>query len=181
MKQKHLPAGQLIPEPLVATLVMTPSAQSYFNQLRGQYFPAERNYLDAHLTLFHALPNEPWIVKDLENITKNLKPFDVTAQAIVSLGNGTAFKIISLELPLLHQKLQKSWFEFLSNQDRQKRNFHITIQNKVEAEVAKKLQADMASGFEPFSFTIYGIQLWRYQQGPWEYLRRIDFGHDSPA
>jgi len=175
MEQKKLTAKQLINSPLVATLAMTPSAQSYFNQLRQQHFPAERNYLHAHLTLFHALPDQVRITEDLEKLAKDQQPFDATAQAITSLGNGTAFKIISPELPLLHQKLQKDWFHLLSAQDRQKRNFHITIQNKVEAAAAKKLQTELALDFKPFSFTVYGIQLWRYQQGPWEYLMKFDF------
>ena len=179
MEQTYLTTEQLIRKPLVATLAITPSSQDYFNQLRQQHFPVERNYLDAHLTLFHALPDEPWIIDDLKKLAKDQQPFDATAQAIISLGNGTAFKIVSPELPLIHQKLQKSWFDFLSNQDRQKRNFHITIQNKVEAQVAKKLQAEITQGFKPFSFTIHGIQLWRYQQGPWEYLTRLDFGNDA--
>jgi len=175
MEQTHTAAEQSISKPLVATLVITPSVQSYFNELRKQHFPVERNYLDAHLTLFHALPDEPWIVEDLKILAKDQLPFEVTAQSVMSLGNGTAFKIFSHELPLLHQRLQKSWFDHLTNQDRQKRNFHVTIQNKVEPMTAKMLQADLAQDFKPFNFTIYGIKLWRYHQGPWEYLMKINF------
>ncbi|KAA6439529.1 2'-5' RNA ligase family protein [Dyadobacter flavalbus] len=158
---------------------MTPSAQEYFNQLRQQHFPAKRNYLDAHLTLFHALPDEPRIVEDLANLAENQQPFEVTAQTIVSLGGGTAFKIISPELSALHQKLQKGWLESLTNQDRQKRNFHVTIQNKVEPQEAKNLQAEMARDFQPFRFTVHGIQLWRYLDGPWEYLMKFDFNKST--
>ena len=66
----------------------------------------------------------------------------------------------------------------MTNQDRQKRNFHITIQNKVESQAAKKLQAELSEDFEPFHFIIEGIQLWRYHQGPWEHLMKFDFGDD---
>ncbi|MCF0065310.1 2'-5' RNA ligase family protein [Dyadobacter chenwenxiniae] len=164
-------------KPLVATFAITPSLQSYFNELRKQHFPAERNYIDAHLTLFHALPDQPRIMADLETLANEQPAFDVTAESVISLGNGTAFKIASPDLPALHQKLQKGWFEFLTNQDRQKRNFHVTIQNKVEPQVAKKLQAELASDFKPFTFAIQGIQLWRYHNGPWEFLMQFDF-HD---
>ena len=173
MEQTHSASSA---KPLVATLAIDPSVQQYFNQLRQQHFPAERNYIDAHLTLLHALPDQPYIPEGLKEIAENQKTFDATAQAIVSLGNGTAFKITSTELPVLHQKLQKKWFNFLTNQDRQKRNFHITIQNKVESQIAKQLQADMIPGFNPFSFTVHGIQLWRYHGGPWEYLTKFEFG-----
>jgi 2'-5' RNA ligase len=173
-------AEQLNSKPLVVTLAITPSAQSYFNELRRQHFPAERNYLDAHLTLFHALPDIPRIVEDLEKFAKDQQPFEATAPSVLSLGNGTAFKITAPELPALYQKLQKNWFDVLTNQDRQKRNFHITIQNKVEPAAAKKLYAEMVQNFEPFSFTVSGILLWRYQNGPWEYLTEFNFGHEAP-
>ncbi|GGB81881.1 2'-5' RNA ligase family protein [Dyadobacter sediminis] len=175
MEQTRLTAEQPAKKPLIATLAITPSAQDYFNQLRRQHFPSRRNYLDAHLTLFHALPDEPWIVEDTKNMAANQQPFEVTAQSIVSLGGGTAFKIISPELPALHQMLQKGWFESLTNQDRQKRNFHITIQNKVEPHEAKKLQAELIPDFQPFRFSVHGIQLWRYLDGPWEFLMKFDF------
>lgn len=166
---------------MVATLVMAESAAAYFNALREQHFPAERNHLKAHLTLFHALPDEPWIIADLQELVENQRPFDATAQTIQSLGNGTAFKIISSELPELHQKLQKRWFEHLTSQDRQKRNFHITVQNKVEHLIAKELQAELAKDFEPITFGITGIQLWRYLGGPWEYLTTLEFKGSEPG
>ena len=166
--------------PLVATLVMEPAAATYFNELRQLHFPPERNHLKAHLTLFHALPDEPWIIADLQELAESQQSFQVTAQTIQSLGNGTAFKIISSELPALHQKLQKRWFEHLTSQDRQKRNFHITVQNKVEHLIAKELQAELAKDFEPFTFGITGIQLWRYLGGPWEYLMALDFKDHKP-
>lgn len=48
-------------QPLVATLSIDSTAEEYFDNLRKQHFPKERNYLNAHLTLFNALPDEPWI------------------------------------------------------------------------------------------------------------------------
>lgn len=176
MNQRPLSSDQLNQPPLVATFAMASSAQNYFNQLRHQHFPAERNYLNAHLTLFHALPNQSWIIEDMKELVKNQEPFVATAQNIVSLGNGTAIKIVSPDLPLIHQKLQEKWFDVLSSQDRQKRNFHITIQNKVDAQTAKNLQAEMTEGFKPFDFMIEGIQLWRYMNGPWEFQNSFDFG-----
>jgi 2'-5' RNA ligase len=176
MQETDNAGGEPNKKPLVATLVMAPAAQEYFNELRRQHFPPERNHLNAHLTLFHALPDEPWVVEDLDALARAQQPFEATAQAITSLGFGTAFKIISPELPALHQKLQKRWAGFLTSQDRQKRNFHITVQNKVEPGEAKKLQAGLSAVFTPFTFTISGIQLWRYEGGPWTFLRTIEFG-----
>jgi len=176
MNQQPISSDQLNQSSLVATFAMSFSAQNYFNQLRRQHFPAERNHLDAHLTLFHALPPQSWIIEDMKKLVKNQEPFIATAQNIVSLGNGTAIKIISPNLALIHQILQKKWFDVLSAQDRQRRNFHITIQNKVESQTAKKLQAEITVEFKPFDFMIEGIQLWRYMNGPWEFQNSFDFG-----
>ncbi|MCE7066993.1 2'-5' RNA ligase family protein [Dyadobacter sp. CY326] len=181
MERTHASTEEPTKKPLVATFVISESAQNYFNALRKQHFPPERNYLDAHLTIFHALPDEPWIVEDMQALVETQQPFEANVQSIQSLGGGTAFKIVSPELPILHQKLQKKWFDFLTKQDQQKRNFHITVQNKVESPVAKQLQAELAKDFEPFSFTVYGIKLWRYHNGPWEFLMKLDFAGQSAA
>ncbi|WP_409021339.1 2'-5' RNA ligase family protein [Dyadobacter sp. CY261] len=101
--------------------------------------------------------------------------FDVKADQVVSLGGGTAFKIVSPELTLLHRNLQIQYQEFLTNQDKQRRNFHITVQNKVQASEAKKLQAELRSTFEPFCFAANGVHLWRYLGGPWQFIRTFRF------
>ena len=44
--------------PLILTLVLDAASQAFFDRLRRQHFPPERNVLDAHLTLFHALDGE---------------------------------------------------------------------------------------------------------------------------
>ncbi|NIJ52197.1 2'-5' RNA ligase family protein [Dyadobacter arcticus] len=154
-------------QPLVATLAIASAAQAYFDDLRRENFPKERNYLNAHLTLFNALPDEPWIFDKMQMLTTGQAVFDVKVDQIVSLGGGTAFKVISPELSVLHRNLQTHFQESLTNQDKQKRNFHITVQNKVEGSNAKDLQAELRSTFEPFCFTAEGIHLWRYLGGPW--------------
>ncbi|QRR00077.1 2'-5' RNA ligase family protein [Dyadobacter sandarakinus] len=175
MEQAHTMPREEARPPLVATLSIDPSVQEYFNELRRTYFPPERNYLDAHLTLFHALPDEPGIREELQRVARQQPSFDAVAEQIVSLGYGTAFKIVAPALPALHQQLQKHWHDALTNQDRQKRNFHITIQNKVEPARAKALQAELGHAFKPFSFAVTGFRLWRYLGGPWEYLESYDF------
>lgn len=161
--------------PLVATLSIAPAAQAYFDGLRMRHFPKERNYLNAHLTLFNALPDEPWILEKMRSLAEAQTAFEVKADQVMSLGGGTAFKIVGPELTLLHRNLQAHYQEALTNQDKQKRNFHITVQNKVEPAVAKSLQADLKSTFEPFDFTADGIHLWRYLGGPWEFIRTYRF------
>lgn len=162
-------------QPLVATLSIASAAQTYFDDLRRQHFPKERNYLNAHLTLFNALPDEPWIFEKMQTLAAGQDAFEVKVDQIISLGGGTAFKIVSPELTVLHRNLQTHFQESLTNQDRQKRNFHITVQNKVEPFIAKSLQAELRSTFEPFYFKAEGIHVWRYLGGPWQFIRTFSF------
>jgi hypothetical protein len=171
----------MAPQPLIATSVIDSSAQEYFNSLRKQHFPPERNYINAHLTLFHALPDELWIKADLKELASMQHSFQAKSETIVSLGFGTAFKIVSPELSRIHRKLQQSWYDHLTNQDKQKRNFHITIQNKVDAAIAKDLQQSLMYNFKTIDFHVYGIQLWRYLNGPWEFVAQYDFIQKKPV
>ena len=42
--------------PLILSAVLDAPVQQRLNVLRRAHFPAERNHLDAHVTLFHHLP-----------------------------------------------------------------------------------------------------------------------------
>ncbi|MCJ8209680.1 2'-5' RNA ligase family protein [Mucilaginibacter sp. RS28] len=162
--------------PLILTLQLEDSVQAYFNQLRKAYFPAERNYLDAHLTMFHHLPaHEKQIVTDIEYTTSQNAEFRLTASAVVGIGNGVAFKIVSEELAQMHRLLQQQWHEWLIPQDRQKLWPHITVQNKVSPEVAKNLKEQLEENFQPFEFKATGLSLWEYLGRPWKSIRNYQF------
>ncbi len=49
--------------PIVITGTMGAADQRYFDALRRAHFPPERNYLSAHITLFHHLP--PSLLEEL--------------------------------------------------------------------------------------------------------------------
>jgi len=161
--------------PLILTLDIEPEAQKYFDGLRKAYFPPERNFIDAHLTLFHALPDDLGVHEHLELISKQQAAFYLNAASVVSIGNGTAIKIDCPSLKILHAQLQTNWFDFLTPQDRQKIWPHITVQNKVHPDDAKFLQNALAENFEPFSFTTSGLKLWRYLGGPSEFVSYFAF------
>ena len=165
----------MITPPLILTLAMIDSDLNYFNSLRQKHFPAERNFLDAHLTLFHALPNEPTLINTVKELCETRSIFTIQVKAVVSIGNGVAFKMESLELMQLHKTLQNQWQAFLTNQDKQKLWPHITIQNKVPATEANELLATLQKSFMPFSFPAKGLQLWEYLNGPWEFIEAFSF------
>lgn len=165
-----------MPKPsLILTLAIGDQAFDFFNALRKKHFPPERNFINAHLTLFHALPNEEAIDRAVKGITDTQTSFYVTVKEPVSIGKGVAFKMESPELMQLHKTLQNKWLDFLSLQDRQKLWPHITVQNKVPAHQAQQLLAELKNGFNPFTVPVTGLQLWEYLNGPWGFVEEYVF------
>ncbi|TGE29207.1 2'-5' RNA ligase family protein [Hymenobacter metallicola] len=164
--------------PLILTLALDEPATRFFNDLRQQHFPPERNFLAAHLTLFHHLPGteQVQIEETLTTLAQNQAPLALTVPGLQFLGQGVAYQVSSQELERLHRDLQRQWWAWLTPQDQQKRRPHVTIQNKVRPEVARALHEQLAAGFEPFAATGVGLQLWAYRNGPWEWLRSFAFG-----
>jgi 2'-5' RNA ligase len=157
----------MLKPPLILTVSIDKASFEYFNALRQQHFPSARNYLDAHLTLFHALPNDD-VVKDAVKATAlDTVIFTLQVTEPVSIGKGVAFKIESTLLAQLHKKLQQQWLPVLTPQDRQKLWPHITVQNKVTPQEAKALLAELKISFKPISIMATGLQLWEYLNGPW--------------
>lgn len=156
--------------PLILTLGLEESAFSFLNALRKIYFPAERNHLDAHLTLFHLLPHAPAIVERVEALSRQLPPLELQVTEPYSLGNGVAYRMVSTPLGQMHAALQREWDHFLIPQDRQKLRPHVTVQNKVPSEDAKQLLLFLKENFGPFTTTGISLQLWEYHGGPWKAL-----------
>lgn len=154
---------------------MEEEASQFFNSLRKKYFPPSLNCIDAHLTLFHALPNENDIVDTVKDLCNHQESFVVEIKEVVSIGKGTAYKTESTELAQLHKSLQNKWQQFLSPQDRQKLWPHITVQNKVTPEEARKVLHELKSSFVPFSAMATGLQLWEYLGGPWKLIENFVF------
>lgn len=163
--------------PLILTLKLDAGSQAFFDTMRGRYFPTERNFIPAHVSLFNQLPGErgAGISSDLTDACRDHEPFPVTVKKLRSLGKGVAYVLESDGLSSLRAGLAGGWRSFLGAQDAQKFSPHITVQNKVSPERAKRLLADLDSSFEPFEITAEGLLLWRYMGGPWEAVGEFDF------
>jgi len=163
-------------QPLILTLALDAASQAFFDRLRLQHFPPERNFLKAHLTLFHHLPPEeesiPTVIKKV-CAQHTLMPLQV--QAVVSIGKGVAFKIECPPLQQLHAFLQQQWKPWLLPQDVQKLWPHVTVQNKVDPATAKALQQQLSGSFTPFEAWGTGLTLWVYEGGPWRWLQHFPF------
>ena len=163
--------------PLILTLMLDAKSQAYFEALRQQHFPPAINYLAAHLTLFHHLPGAELaaVRARLQAVAQARPPLPLRVVGLRSLGRGVAFVLENDELRALHGQLQADFAPYLTPQDRQKLQPHITVQNKVDPAAARQLLAELQAGFAPFEAVGTGLHLWAYRGGPWESLAELPF------
>ena len=163
--------------PLIVSARLDDEAQSFFNQKRQEFFPPERNYLDAHLTLFHKLPEDKKaaICNDLKMLTNKTEIMKAEVNDIMFMGFGSAYVIDCPRLFHLRAALVTEWCDLLTPQDKQTFKPHVTFQNKVPAEQAKQVFAAQKDKFTPFSCKILGLSLWHYDNGPWELIEDFMF------
>ncbi|WDF54265.1 2'-5' RNA ligase family protein [Mucilaginibacter sp. KACC 22063] len=154
-------------QPYILTLRMDAESQAFFDKQRELYFPRERNFLKAHISLFHQLPNDTFTKQQLKDVKQ--APVALKITGMQNLGAGVAYKIESDALQDLHRQLSACFKDELIPQDRQRYRPHITIQNKVTLEQAKALIEKLNADFEPFEITGIGLDLWTYRGGPWEF------------
>lgn len=146
--------------------------------MRRRYFPPERNQIPAHLTLFHALPGAelPLIRRELRAVCDAQRAFGLEATGLRPLGRGFAIAFASPDLVQLRQRLAREWRDWLTPQDGAKIAPHVTLQNKVAPDEARRAMREFEAGFVPFTARAEGLLLWRYLGGPWESLGRFPFG-----
>ena len=68
------------------------------------------------------------------------------------------------------------WAGLLTPQDAGSWKPHVTIQNKVEPQVAKLLLQELSRDFVARDVEIAGLGAWWYRGGPWEPFARCMFG-----
>lgn len=163
--------------PLILTAELPPDLHKWATALRTQHFPPERNYLEAHVTLFHALPGqmETELLRYLARICGGTVPIPARLDGVMSLGRGTALKLVSPQLLALRHEIAEYCHGMLTAQDQARLRFHVTIQNKVEPKAAKALQQTLESVIQPRKFAFRGLVLHRYMDGPWELVKRFGF------
>lgn len=163
--------------PLIVTVKMDEESFDFFDRLRRQHFPPERNFLSAHITLFHHLPGERLdeIEEFLKTVAARQYEFKLRFTGWKFLGRGSAVEIESAELVSLRNKLANEWSDHLTPQDRQKFAPHVTVQNKVEPEEARRLFEQLNTDWEPKTGAAVALQLFHYRNGPWQLANEFDF------
>ncbi len=161
---------------VLVTLSLDPESQNFFQRLRDQYFPPDRNIVPAHVTLFHKLPESSGekIKADIQTVVQR-PAFDLHVTSIMNTGSGVSYKLESPEFCDLHKQLRNQWLQWLTPQDRQGFRPHIVVQNKVSVETAKRTYEVLQGQFQTFTARSADIILWRYLGGPWEELESFRF------
>lgn len=162
--------------PLIVTAELGPEDFRRLDELRRRYYPAERNRLPAHLTLFRGLPPsaEGEIRRVLGRLSAAPAPRAQLA-GLMDLGGGVAFRVVSDELDLVREEIARAMHGLLSAQDSGGWVPHVTIQNKVEPRAARALKISLEEWFVPGPLRIAGLGLHRYLGGPWERLQIYRF------
>lgn len=158
--------------PIIVTALFGPGDDGWLQQLRRAHYPAERNQVPAHLTLFHQLP--PSLAPELSDrlaAAAAAPPPSATITGLMDLGEGTAFRVESEALAAIRGDLADAFHGLLMPQDCAPWRPHVTIQNKVEPRVARTLQQQLAVTFEPRPLLIRALAAWRYLDGPWQRLK----------
>jgi 2'-5' RNA ligase len=157
----------------ILTLKLDEATQAFFDELRRRNFPPERNYLSAHLTLFHKLPPQMDTISTLADL--RFSAFQLKVTGLKNLGNGVAYRMEAESLNQLHSKLKSMFVNQLSAQDKQGFRGHLTVQNKVSSDQSKQLLLDLTADFQPFTAQALGLDLWEYLGGPWSHLQYFPF------
>lgn len=162
--------------PLIITAELPEALQSRADQLRKAHFPPERNFLKAHVTLFHALPPscEEEVRRCLAEEARR-RPIPARLEGVMSLGRGVALKIASPAMLDLRERLADRFHGLLTPQDAHAPRLHITVQNKVSPHDAKLLMKRLIGEIQALDFAFAGLAMHYYRGGPWETVKRWSF------
>jgi 2'-5' RNA ligase superfamily len=163
--------------PIIITAQMGKADQLWADDLRARHFPPERNFLKAHITLFHHLPPShlPEIKARLRRLARECPPPPAMLNEVMMLGRGVAFRVDCPDLMAMRDELTEGFTGLLTPQDQARPRLHITVQNKVEPAAAKALYAELTGSFQPRPLSITGLSAFYYRDGPWEAIQSWRF------
>jgi hypothetical protein len=165
------------PAPFIVTADLPPDILAWADSLRRAHYPAHRNKLEAHVTLFHSFA--PSLREELRGVLARMAgeyaPPEAQLNGIMRLGGGTALAIESPGMLLIREHIAEHFHGALTAQDSHAPRLHITIQNKVSRQEAKTLQQELSAMLQPRKFAFRGLGLHLYRETHWEALGRWSF------
>ena len=164
-------------DPLIVSVRFDTDFFGMIDGLRRKYFPPERNFIPAHVTLFHALPGEQIdrIRGDIADVCGATPATDCVLDKPFSLGRGVALTLKCDPLAAVRNQLAIRFVDVLSPQDRQPFRPHVTIQNKVTPAAAKETLSEVQRFWSPVTGRVDGLILSHYRGGPWEQIATFEF------
>jgi 2'-5' RNA ligase len=162
--------------PIIVTALLGDADFGWLDAQRRAYFPRERNYLHAHLTIFHHLP--PSVEREvLDALKDEVRSSAISARltGLINLGRGVAYRVECDDLMAIRERLADRFFTLLMPQDAAPWRPHITIQNKVAPETARALLHQLEADFRPRPLAIAGLAAHWYRGGPWETIATYRF------
>lgn len=157
----------------ILTAELDEASFAWLDALRREHFPPERNVLSAHLTMFHRLSGAQ--IERLSQVAMPDRPIDLDFDGVRFLGGGVAFNLRSPGLARLREGIIAVMAGELTRQDGQKWTPHVTVQNKVKADIARGLFATLSEDFIGRAGHATGLLVWEYLGGPWRLVRRLPF------
>lgn len=165
------------PAPFIVTAELPPDIFVWADWLRREHYPAHRNKLAAHVTLFHSFA--PSLREELRGVLALMAgeylPPPARIHRIMRLGGGTALAIESPGMLGIRERIADHFHGALTVQDSHEPQLHITIQNKVSRQEADALQRALEATMEPRKFVFRGLELHFYRDTFWEALGRWSF------
>lgn len=202
--QRHRASSDNEDEQLyVLTLLTDAEHHNYMTQIRNQYFPPKINKLEAHVTMFHALPESKMdhaILPALNKIAQATQPYRIRANEAFRLSKGVGVSILDdidhadtgkqkrNMTRIIHAELRKNWSEWLSEQDSKPPRLHYTVMNKVSDEkqiegALHELQKRFPARVEDeprIESAVNGLTLWEYKRsGHWANPKHFKFGKNA--
>lgn len=168
--------------PIIVTALLGDADFAWADALRRAHFPAERNLVPAHVTLFHHLP--PSALDEVRALAREAAQSaapPARLAGLMRLGGGVAFRIDSPALAVIRDGMADRLHGLLMPQDQAAWRPHLTIQNKVATRQAAALYDRLLQDFGPRPIAIAGLALWRYRDGPWEAIARHMFAGRRPG
>ena len=157
---------------VIVTAELDPVSFAWLDELRRRHFPADRNFLTAHLTMFHQV--SPADAEMVGRLGLPQAPLPARFTGVRFLGRGVAVDVACAPLIELRETMRRH-LKKVSAQDSQPWRPHVTVQNKVAPSVARQLHGELSNGFQARDGHIMGIMLWDYLGGPWSLLQRLSF------
>lgn len=174
--------------PVIISAWLDDSIQDHFSGLRTKYFPQSRNYLQGHITLFHALPSEnlDFILQTVNSNCSTTSPFEVFCEPYKLTTNSAVFiPLKAKQLISIRSNLRGAFMKSfnMTNQDvRPQFKPHATVANKVTKEEAQDIFNELKALSKEEKVThgrALGLDVWFYRGGPWEHIRRIPFDEST--